>query len=135
MASMPQRVWDAMVDYESRPRWSPRVKEAAVLGGAPLREGSRIRLRIDRDRFTATVVEIRPPERLALLIKGPGFQARHTYELTPSGDRTQVTLTAEFGGIIGRMSARFMRGSLERDLKEELAAIKASVEEETRGPS
>ena len=120
----PQRVWDAVVDFEARPDWSPRVKEAELIYGPPLHEGGRVRLHIDRDRFTARVVTFRPGERLSLLVKGPGFQATHTYDLSPSGDGTAVTMTGEFRGVLGRLAARFMRGSVERDL----TAIKASAE-------
>ncbi|MBI2856281.1 MAG: SRPBCC family protein [Chloroflexi bacterium] len=130
VASTPERVWSAVVDFEARPQWSSRVKEAHVLDGAPLREGSRILLVVGRDRFTATVVEIRPQERLALLVKGPGFRVNHVYELRPSGDGTDVALAGEYGGIIGRLAARFMGGSVRRDLVEELAAIRSSAEPE-----
>ena len=121
-------MWDAVVDYEARPRWSPRVKEARILGGPPLRQGSRIRLRIGRDRFRATVVEMRPPELLSLEVRGPGFRVSHTYELQPSGDQTGLTLTALFRGLIGRLVARFMRSSVSRGLIDELAAIRAAAE-------
>ena len=128
VAASADRVWDAVVDYEARTQWSPRMKEARVLDDGPLREGSRIRLHKDRDRFTATVVEIRPPERLTLLVKGPGFRVHHTYELRTGGDHTGVTLTGDYRGVIGRLVARFMRGSVQRDVIDELAAIKVAAE-------
>ena len=124
----PRQVWDAVVDYESRPNWSPRVTDAKIIDGPPLQEGSRIRLHIGRHRFTARVVTFRPGERLSLLVKGPGFQATHTYLLSPSGNGTEVRMTGEFRGILGRLAARFMRGSVERDLTDELSAIKTSAE-------
>ena len=55
IAAPPDGVWDEVVNFEARPRWAPRVRKAQILDGGPLREGSRIRLRIRRDRFTATV--------------------------------------------------------------------------------
>ena len=56
IGASPDRVWAAIVDFEARPRFAPRVKEAQILDGGPLKEGSRIRLKVDRDRFTPTVV-------------------------------------------------------------------------------
>ena len=124
------KVWDAVVDFEARPRWEPRVKEAQIIGGDPLQEGSRIRLKVDRDRFTPTVVELRAEERLALLVKGPGFRVNHIYELHAREASTELAMTGEYQGIIGKLVARFMRGSLRRDLVDELAAIKRAAEAE-----
>ena len=124
----PEAVWDALVDYESRPRWSGRVKEARILEGGPLQEGSRIRLHIDRDRFTATAVEVRRGELLTLLVKGPGFRVNHTYELRMSDDRTELSLTGDYRGFVGPLVVRAMRRSVRRDLSDELGAIKAGAE-------
>ena len=129
VAAARHRVWEAVVDCEARPRWSSRFKSAQLVGGPPLREGSRIRLHIARDRFTATVVELGPPERLTLLVKGPGFRVNRTYELCERGSETRVTLTGEYRGVVGRLVARLMPRSIRRDLVDELAAIKAAAEE------
>ena len=126
--STPERVWGAVVDFEGRPKWAPRVKEAHVLDGEALHEGSRIRLTIGRDRFTATVVGIHPPERLTLLVKGPGFRVTHTYELRPTGEGTDVALAGVYRGLIGSLVARFMRNSVRRDIVDELDAIRLSLE-------
>ena len=118
VAGLPDRVWDAVVNFEERPRWAPRVKEARIVDGGPLKEGSRIRLKIGRgrDRFTATVVEINPPERLTLLARGLGFRVNHVYELRPADDSTSLTLTGHYGGLIGSLVARFMGRSVRRDI-------------------
>ena len=133
VAAPPGHVWDSVVDYGSRPQWAPRVKDAEIIDGGPLREGSRIRLHIDRDRFTATVVEFQPPRRLSLLVKGPGFRVNHIYDLTANEETTDVALTGRFRGIVGRLVRRFMRGRVRRDLTDELAAIKAAAEGHTPG--
>ncbi|MSQ24962.1 MAG: hypothetical protein EXR49_01610 [Dehalococcoidia bacterium] len=70
-----------MLDFPSRPRYSPRVKEARLLDDGPLRVGSRIALQVGKDRFTPAVIELTSPERLVLLVKGPGFWGRHTYNV------------------------------------------------------
>lgn len=122
------RVWAAVVDYESRPNWSSRVKEARRLDDGPLKIGSRVRLRVGRNRFTATVVELRERQWLAVMVKGPGFRVTHSYSLGPDGDDTLLTLTAAYGGAVGRLAARLFRRSVVRDLVDEIEAIKAAAE-------
>ena len=124
----PSQVWAAVVDFEARPQWAPRVKEARIVEGGPLEEGSKICLKIGRDRFTATVVEIRRSERLVLLVRGLGFRVNHVYELQPAGDGTSLMLGGHYSGVIGRLVTRFMRGSVRRDLIDELDAIKRASE-------
>ncbi len=123
-----EQVWKAVVDFPARPHWSPRVKEARFLDEGPLQVESRIRLKVDRDRFTSTVVEMHPPERLVLLVKGPGFRVTHSYQLRRKEDKTEVTMSGDFGGLIGKLVVRFMRRSVRRDLTDELAAIKGAAE-------
>lgn len=123
------RVWSAVVDFEGRPKHSPRVKEARLLDGGPLREGSRIRLVIDRNAMTPRVQELRPGERLTLLVKGLGFRATHTYEVRPADQGATVSITGAYAGLLGRLVSRLMARSFRRDLAEELAAIKGAAEE------
>ncbi|MBI4203012.1 MAG: SRPBCC family protein [Chloroflexi bacterium] len=122
------RVWDTVLDFEGRPTHSPRVKEARLLDGPPLHEGSRIRLVVDRNAFTPVVQRLQPKERLTLLVTGPGFKATHEYTLHPQDNAVQVTIAAQYGGLAGGLFSRLMRGSFRRDLTEELAAIKQAAE-------
>ncbi|MBI4312296.1 MAG: SRPBCC family protein [Chloroflexi bacterium] len=122
------KVWEAVVDFEGRPKYSSRVKEAKLLDGAPLREGSRIRLVVDRNAFTPVVQGIQPKERLTLLVKGPGFNATHEYRLAAQGGAVQVTIAARYGGLMGGVFGGLMKGSFQRDLVDELAAIKKAAE-------
>ena len=128
VSAPPGRVWDMGVDFEARPQWAPRVKEARIVDGGLLKEGSKIRLKIGRDRFTANVVEIRPPEQLTLLVRGPGFRVNHVYELRPDSENVSLTLTGHYSGLVGSLVARFMSGSIRRDLTDELDAIKRASE-------
>lgn len=61
-------------------------------------------------------------------MKGPGFQARHSYEVQAEEQGTKVTMTGAFSGVIGSLVGRFMKGSVRRDLRDELAAIKQAAE-------
>lgn len=123
-----QDAWNAVLDFKSRPKYSPRVKEVTLLDGEPLKKGSRIRLRINGDRFTPVVEAIEPPQRLELLVKGPGFKARHVYEVTQTGDGTTVAMSATYGGLLGIIFGRMMTRSIHKDLTDELAAIKQAAE-------
>ena len=123
-----ERAWAAVADYPSRAAYSERVQSAEVIGGA-LRPGAKIRLRVDRRAFTVTASLVRPPERLETRFGVPLlFTGSHSYSVreTPSG--AAVGLEGEFGGLTGALCARWMRASVARDLRGELAAIKAAAE-------
>lgn len=126
-----QRVWRAVVAFEERPRYSSRVKQAEVIGGGPLKAGSAVRLQVDRDRFTPTVTAMDEGRSLTLLVKGPGFRASHHYEVGAVGDATELSLSGEFGGLLGGIFTALMRSSVRRDLRDELSAIKAAAEATT----
>ena len=123
-----ERVWSAVVDFPARPRWSPRVKSAELLDGGPLREGTRIRLKVGGNQFTPRVQAMRPRERLELLVRGPGFSAAHTYQLAPATNGTLLTINGAFRGVFGRLMVVLMPGSVRRDLDDELDAIKRAAE-------
>ncbi len=123
-----KRAWDAIVDFPSRAKWSTCVKSAEIVGGGPLKQGSEIRLHVDKNRFRPKVQVLKAPERLTLLVKGPGFWARHDYQVSATGDKTSVTLTGEFGGPMGVLFGALGKGSIQKDLVDELAAIKKAAE-------
>lgn len=122
------QVWNAVLDFEARPNHSPRVTEARLLDGPPLRAGSRIRLVVGRNALTPVVQTVQPQERLTLLVKGLGFLATHEYRVQAQGSGVQVTIAAQYGGLLGGVFASLMRGSFRRDLTDELAAIKQAAE-------
>jgi hypothetical protein len=128
VSAAPAQVWRAVVAFEERPRYSVRVKQAEVIGGGPLKVGSAIRLQVDRDRFTPTVAAMEEGRSLTLSVKGPGFRATHRYEVREAGGATEASLTGEFGGLLGGVFTVFMGGSVRKDLRDELAAIKAAAE-------
>ncbi len=128
VAAPPERVWDVVTDWEARPRWAPRVEKAEILGGGPIRKGSRIRIQVEDRRFTPRVVEIHPPERLVIQIGSFAVRVRHTYEVRPDNGETILTLGVEYGGMFGGIVGRKMLGSSNRELDEELADLKRAVE-------
>jgi hypothetical protein len=128
VSAPPERAWRAVVAFEERPRYSSRVKEAEVIGGGPLKVGSTIRLQVDRDRFTPSVTAMDEGRALTLVVKGPGFRATHHYGLQAKGGTTELSLTGQFGGLLGGIFAILMGNSVRRDLRDELAAIKAAAE-------
>ena len=128
VAASPERVWDVVTDWEARPRWASRVKKVEILGGGPLRKGSRIRIQVEGRRFTPKVVEIRPPERLVIQIGSFAVRVKHVYEVQHTEDGTTLTLGVEYGGMFGGIVGRKMLGSSNRELNEELADLKRAVE-------
>ncbi len=122
------KTWESVLDFESRPKFTPIVTEVTYLDGKPLKVGSRIRLGIGNDRFTSVVQSIDPPKRLELLVKGPGFMAFHSYEVASSGEGSRVAMSANYGGPLGVVFARLMKKSVRKDLLRELAALKHAAE-------
>lgn len=129
----PDRAWKAVVDFPSRSRYSPRIKKAEVLGGGPLRLGSQVQVQLDGDIFRPVVQEMVPGERLVLRLKGRIYDARHIYRVRPNGSGAQVVMTGAYGGLLGGLVALMMDRSFRRDLKDELAAIKAAAEAKREG--
>lgn len=59
-----------------------------------------------------------------------GFRAHHLYAVEPSSDGATVTITAHWGGVLGSAMGTLMRGSVRKDLLDELDAIKGTAEAE-----
>ena len=122
------KTWNAVLGFDSRPKWSPRVKQSQIIGGSPLQVGSKIRLQVDRSRFTPVVAEIVLKERLNLLLGGPGSKGNHIYEFGEIQEGTAVSITGKYGGIVGVLVGWLMKDSFRKDVVEELQSIKSAAE-------
>ncbi|MYB84695.1 MAG: hypothetical protein F4X54_08180 [Chloroflexi bacterium] len=124
----PERAWQAVTDYPSRVVHSERVNGAEVIGGV-LEPGAKIRLRIDRRAFTVTVASVCPPEYLETRFGIPVlFSGAHAYTVSGTAEGASVRIDGEFSGLLGSTLTRLMRSSASRDLRDELAAVKAASE-------
>ena len=126
--ALPQHVWDTLVDFESRPRWSTRVSLARLIPTGPLRFASRIEIAVGTDRFVYQVTDLQPPERLSLELQGQRFKASRLYELRGTGGTTNLILTTDFGSIMGGVVGLLKGGSVRLDLVDELQAVRQAAE-------
>ena len=126
--ALPQHVWDTLVDFESRPRWSTRVSLARLIPTGLLRFASRIEIAVGADRFVYQVTDLQPPERLSLELQGQRFKASRLYELRGTGGTTNLILTTDFGSIMGGVVGLLKGGSVRLDLVDELQAVRQAAE-------
>lgn len=103
-------VWSALTDVESFPAWRPAVSRVEVLNQEP----RRWREHGSDGTLTLQIVESRPPFRLVSEIadKDLPFGGRWIYELKPSGQGTELTIT-EQGQVynpVFRFVSRFVIG-------------------------
>ena len=104
-------VFAALTGIDRYPQWRTDVKSVEVLSAAPPR---RWRERGGNDDITFEIVEMQPPARLVTRIADPDlpFGGTWTYELTPDGSGTRLTIT-EHGEVynpIFRVMSRFVFG-------------------------
>ncbi len=93
VAAPPARVWDVVGDVARMPEWSPELRRLRVLGGTPVRLGSRL-LGLNRRGLIAwptlsTVTRLEPGRAVAWKTRESG--ATWTYEVEPSGQGTRLT--------------------------------------------
>lgn len=100
----PERVLAALVDVDAYPRWREGVESVEVLSREPLRwrehgdDGDLLFEEVERVEGRRFVSRIADPDL--------PFGGTWTYELTPNGDATRVTITEE--GWIGPPPFRLM---------------------------
>ena len=106
-AAPPAEVWDLVSDVTRIGEFSPETFEARWLDGASgPRAGARFRGHVRRNGrgpvywTTCTVTASEPGREFAFAVNGPGEVVVNTwrYQLTPSGDGTDVTESFELPG-------------------------------------
>ncbi len=128
VAASPDRVWDVVGDVARMPEWSPELRRLRVLGGTPVRPGSRL-LGLNRRGLVAwptlsTVTRLEPGRAVAWKTRESG--ATWTYEVEPAGQGTRLSArrdlpsftigTTVLGPILGGAAAH------DRELEAGLAA-------------
>ena len=111
LGSPPDRVYATLADVEHHTGWRSDVKSVEVLSNAPVK---RWREHGSNGAITFEVVETQPPTRLVSRIADAdlAFGGTWTYELTPQGSGTQLTIT-ERGDVYNplfRFMSRFIFG-------------------------
>lgn len=127
-----ERVWKAVTDLEDRVGRNDRLHEMSVVGGGALELGSRMIIKVDRNRFKVTVTEFDPPRRMVSGAKNPVMTYFHAYDLSEVGEGvTRLTLTGSMSGALGSLMGLFSKNRMLRDLRDELAPLKEAAEDPT----
>ncbi len=104
-AAAPQALWDVLADLASWSEWNPDIRKMTRL---PDRDG--------RETWMATgawgelptqIVRAESPRLLETFVDGGAFQGSWTYELSPAGDGTELTITER-----GEVSSPFFRAMM-----------------------
>ena len=141
IASSVPEVWAYVCDVGRWPEWAPTVLESRVRGGAPLQPGARVDQRakgilgLTRGRSQeVTVVEA--PRYVAFAGPMGTSAARWGMELEPVDDKqtdAKMWIEVDLAGIMRAIPARTLKGRIQRVSDQEMVAIKAAVESDTRG--
>jgi uncharacterized membrane protein len=122
----PQLVWAVMADVEHWPEWTPTISRLKFLTPGPFQVGSR--LRIHQPKLPPAVWRVTELNRgagFAWVSVGPAVRvtARHTVDASAIG--TEVALSIQYEGLLGRLLAGWMRDLNERYLAIEAGGLKA----------
>jgi hypothetical protein len=143
IASRVPEVWAYVCDVGRWQEWAPTVLECRVVGGGPLRPGSRLEQRAkgifgtSRKR-SQEVTAVEAPRRVAFAGPMGLSSARWGMELEPVDDRqtdTKMWVEVDVESLMRAIPGRALKGRIEGVMDLELAAMKAVLESATRGGS
>lgn len=130
IAAPASRVWEVMSDAERWHEWTPSVTGITIIGGGPIRIGSRAWIR--QPKFPPAmwkVTALEPGRRFVWVSGVPGLlwvTANHSVE--PAGGGSRATLSLELRGILGSLFGRMTKEITERYLGFEASGLKARSE-------
>jgi uncharacterized membrane protein len=126
----PEVVWKVYSDIASWPEWTQSVTSAALDPEGPLAIGSRASIKQPRlPRVEWTVTALRPDRSWMWESKAPGATTVATHVLTPLDDgRTQVELSIDQRGVIGRPIGWLVRRLTRRYLRYEAEGLRRRSE-------
>ena len=123
----PEEVFDYLADFSTTEEWDPGIVSATRVGSDPIGVGSRFDLISEfMGRQIAVPYEITEydrPNRFVIIGENARFKGIDTLEVTPEGDGTRVSYTADFrmkgiaklfepflGGVFDKLSDKAMDG-------------------------
>jgi hypothetical protein len=139
IASSVGEVWAYVCDVGRWPEWAPTVLECRVVGGGPLRPGSRLEQRAkgifgtSRKR-SQEVTAVEAPRRVAFAGPMGLSSARWGMELEAIDDGqtdTKMWVEVDLESLMRAIPGRALKGRIEGVMDRELAAMKAAVESAT----
>jgi uncharacterized protein YndB with AHSA1/START domain len=130
VATVPERVWEVLVDVENWPSWTPSVTSITRLDEGPLRVGSRVRIKQPRlPAVTWTVTELSPGASFTWIATGPGFRTTASHRIHTGEPGSVVTLLLEQNGLVGQLIGRLTVGLTNRYLTMEGNGLRDRAEQ------
>ncbi len=131
-----ERVFDAIVDPDSQPLWQSGLLEyEALYEGAPQKGGRTRGVTKAAGRkieWVGEFTEVDRPSRVAGRTVESPFPFEFSYTLTEADGATHVAYHGEsgsLGGFFGKLGDPIVAKMYERDMKANLANLKAIIEE------
>jgi uncharacterized membrane protein len=126
----PAVVWKVLIDVEAMPEWTTSMSRVEILGGAPLDEGSRVKIRQPKLLPAVwTIEQWRPPYSFSWTSRQPGSRIVASHLIEPDGRGTRVTLSIEMQGSTAGLLWRLTKGRSRAYVDAELAGLVARAEE------
>jgi uncharacterized membrane protein len=125
-----ERVWQAVADMESWPRWTPSMTDVKRLDTGPLQVGSRARVRQPGlPALVWEVTELDEGSAFSWITRIPGVvsTARHDISETEGGSRLTLTMTwsGPLAGVVASLNAKRARHSMTQEANGHKAASEA----------
>jgi len=129
----PAVVWDVYSDIEHWPEWTASVTTAHLDPSAPLALDSRASIKQPRlPRVTWTVTQIDPQRSWQWANHTVGAHTTADHRLTPLGSgRTQVDLSIDQRGVLGRPIGWLLKRTTRRYLRMEAEGLRTRSESMT----
>ncbi len=124
----PGEVYAHLEDPTNELEWQSSAREREVLHDGRMRGGEQFLGK--KIEFVWEVTERVPGKRLALkTVSGP-FEATYDYTVEPEGEGTRLVLeaTGSPGGFFGRLTEPIVVKIFEREVRTDLAKLKAILE-------
>jgi uncharacterized protein YndB with AHSA1/START domain len=126
IAAPVEDIWNTLMDVEGWPRWTASVTSVTRLDEAPLRIGSRVKIKQPRmSALTWEVTELSPLRTFTWVARSPGVRTVARHHLEPGPDGTSLTLIIEQRGPIAGLIRLLTTAQTRRYLTMEAHGIKA----------
>ena len=129
IAAPPDVVWSVMSDVERWHEWTESVRSITLVGGGPIRVGTRAWIK--QPKFPPAmwkVTTIEPGRSFTWESGAPGMRVYANHSVDPIGPHTRATLVLYYQGPVGRLLARMTRNITHRYLKYEAEGLKKRSE-------
>jgi uncharacterized protein YndB with AHSA1/START domain len=129
IAAPPDRVWRIMSDVERWHEWTASIGSIRRLDSGPLQPGARAYVRQPKlPPAHWRVTDVQPGREFTWISRSPGVlvTARHLVEPAAAGSR--ATLSIHYGGALGWLIAKLVRGITDRYIAMEADGLKRRSE-------